>query len=66
LGSGAGHQLEARAELVTGHLRRLEAELDRTRSAVTSLRQLLRPNVEELQVSLAHRDRLAIFRLTPR
>ena len=33
----------ARAELVAGHLRRLEVELDRTRSAVTSLRQLLSP-----------------------
>jgi DNA-binding transcriptional MerR regulator len=43
---------KARAELVTGHLRRLEAELDRTRTAVTSLRQLLRPDVKELQVSL--------------
>ena len=43
---------KARAELVTRHLRRLEAELDRTRAAVTSLRQLLRPDVEELQVRL--------------
>jgi DNA-binding transcriptional MerR regulator len=43
---------KARAELITGHLRRLEAQLDRTRTAVTSLRQLLRPDVEQLQVSL--------------
>ena len=41
-----------RADLVTRHLRRLEAELDRTRAAVTSLRQLLRPDIEELQVRL--------------
>ncbi|MFJ3404331.1 MerR family transcriptional regulator [Promicromonospora sp. NPDC090134] len=34
---------DARAELVAGHLRRLEAELDRTRTAVASLRQLLSP-----------------------
>jgi DNA-binding transcriptional MerR regulator len=43
---------KARAELVTGHLRRLEAQLDRTRAAVTSLRRLLRPDVEELRVQL--------------
>lgn len=33
-----------RSELVAGHLRRLEAELDRTRTAVVSLRQLLSPS----------------------
>jgi len=33
-----------RADLVGAHLRRLEAELARTRSAVASLRQLLRPD----------------------
>jgi DNA-binding transcriptional MerR regulator len=43
---------QARAELITGHLRRLEAQLDRTYAAVTSLRQLLRPDVEELKVQL--------------
>lgn len=42
----------ARAELVAGHLQRLEAELDRTRAAVASLRQLLRPDVAELAVRL--------------
>jgi DNA-binding transcriptional MerR regulator len=41
-----------RAELISGHLRRLEAQLDRTHSAVTSLRQLLQPDVEQLQVQL--------------
>jgi DNA-binding transcriptional MerR regulator len=45
----------ARAELIAGHLERLEAQLDRTRAAVTSLRQLLRPDVEELQVRLRSR-----------
>jgi DNA-binding transcriptional MerR regulator len=40
----ATQDAEARAELVTGHLRRLEAELDRTRAAVASLRQLLSPS----------------------
>ena len=42
----------ARAELVAGHLRRLEAELDRTRSAVTSLRQLLSPGAEPPEVAV--------------
>ncbi|MEU2351162.1 MerR family transcriptional regulator [Modestobacter sp. NPDC049651] len=32
-----------RADLVAGHLRRLEEQLDRTRAAVTSLRRLLQP-----------------------
>ncbi|MDQ0379907.1 MerR family transcriptional regulator [Amycolatopsis thermophila] len=43
---------EARAELTAEHLRRLEAQLDRTRAAVASLRQLLRPDVERLAVEL--------------
>ncbi|GAA5166239.1 MerR family transcriptional regulator [Amycolatopsis dongchuanensis] len=43
---------EARAELTAAHLRRLEERLDRTRAAVTSLRQLLRPDVERLEVEL--------------
>jgi DNA-binding transcriptional MerR regulator len=41
-----------RAELITGHLRRLEGQLDRTRAAVNSLRQLLQPDVGQLQVRL--------------
>jgi DNA-binding transcriptional MerR regulator len=43
---------DARAELIAGHLQRLEAQLDRTHAAVVSLRQLLRPDAEELQVQL--------------
>jgi DNA-binding transcriptional MerR regulator len=43
---------QVRADLVTGHLRRLEAQLDRTHGAVTSLRHLLSPDVEQLQVQL--------------
>jgi DNA-binding transcriptional MerR regulator len=42
----------SRAELIGGHLRRLEAELDRTRSAVTSLRQLLDPGTARPDVAL--------------
>jgi DNA-binding transcriptional MerR regulator len=41
-----------RAELVSDHLRRLETELDRTRAAVISLRQLLRPETAALDVEL--------------
>lgn len=42
----------SRADLISAHLRRLEDELDRTRAAVASLRQLLRPNPAALQVEL--------------
>jgi DNA-binding transcriptional MerR regulator len=48
----ATEDLELRTELISGHLQRLEAQLDRTHAAVTSLRQLLRPDVEQLQVQL--------------
>ncbi|MFJ8487484.1 MerR family transcriptional regulator [Streptomyces sp. NPDC094038] len=41
-----------RADLVGEHLRRLEAELDRTRAAVVSLRSLLRPGDGGLRVEL--------------
>ncbi len=41
-----------RAGLVADHLRRLEAELDRTRAAVVSLRRLLRPDPAPLHVEL--------------
>ncbi|MEU0558732.1 MerR family transcriptional regulator [Dactylosporangium sp. NPDC006015] len=43
---------QRRADLIAEHLRRLEAELDRTRAAVVSLRRLLRPDPEDLQVEL--------------
>lgn len=41
-----------RAELVSDHLRRLEAELDRTRAAVASLHRLLAPEPAPVQVVL--------------
>ncbi|MUL78479.1 MerR family transcriptional regulator [Mycolicibacterium sp. CBMA 226] len=41
-----------RADVVAGHLRRLEAELDRTRAAVTSLRRLLNPDAADIDVEL--------------
>lgn len=41
-----------RADLVAGHLRRLESELDRTRAAVASLRRLLHPDPAPLPVEL--------------
>ena len=43
---------QRRAEVVTGHLRRLEAELDRTRGAIASLRRLLHPEPAEIDVEL--------------
>ena len=41
-----------RSTLVAGHLRRLEAELSRTRAAVTSLRRLLQPDPAPIEVEL--------------
>ena len=43
---------ETRAELLAAHLRRVEAELDRTRAAAVSLRRLLHPDTEQLDVQL--------------
>ena len=43
---------DARAALVSDHLLRLEAELDRTRAAVVSLRRLLRPDPPPVHVEL--------------
>ena len=43
-----------RADLVADHLRRLEAQLDRTRAAVTSLHRLLRPEPADLEMELRH------------
>jgi DNA-binding transcriptional MerR regulator len=54
-----------RAELIAGHLQRLEARLDRTRAAVTSLRQARLRDLPRRSPGrpgsgrLAHRDRLA-------
>jgi DNA-binding transcriptional MerR regulator len=41
-----------RAELLSAHLRRVEAELERTRAAAVSLRRLLAPDTEQLDVQL--------------
>jgi DNA-binding transcriptional MerR regulator/effector-binding domain-containing protein len=43
---------EVRADLVANHLQRLEAELDRTRAAVVSLRRLLQPDPAPIEVEL--------------
>lgn len=43
---------QQRAEVVAGHLRRLEAELNRTQAAVVSLRRLLRPDSADIRVEL--------------
>ena len=68
---------EARSALIAGHLQRLETDLVRTRAAVTSLRRLLEPATEEIEVELRaapaatvaairavvdHRDVLAWYR----
>jgi DNA-binding transcriptional MerR regulator len=45
---------QERAGLVAEHLRRLEDRLERTRSAVTSLRRLLEPDPADLDVELRH------------
>ncbi|WP_328361648.1 MerR family transcriptional regulator [Mycobacterium sp. NBC_00419] len=43
---------QERAEVIAGHLQRLEAELTRTQAAVVSLRRLLRPDPAEVHVEL--------------
>lgn len=43
---------QERAEVIAGHLRRLEAELTRTQAAVVSLRRLLRPDPADVHVEL--------------
>ncbi|MFB9236342.1 MerR family transcriptional regulator [Plantactinospora siamensis] len=43
---------QRRTDLIAGHLRRLEEALERTRGAVTALRQLLRPDHDDLPVEL--------------
>jgi DNA-binding transcriptional MerR regulator len=43
---------QRRSEVVAGHLRRLESELDRTRSAVASLQRLLHPDPAGIRVEL--------------
>ncbi|MDY6997475.1 MAG: MerR family transcriptional regulator [Actinomycetota bacterium] len=48
----AADDVQRRADVVTGHLRRLEDELDRTRKAVVSLNRLLRPDSAEIDVEL--------------
>ncbi|MCK0173808.1 MULTISPECIES: MerR family transcriptional regulator [Mycobacteriaceae] len=43
---------QQRAEVIAGHLQRLESELARTRAAVASLRRLLRPEPDDIDVEL--------------
>ncbi|PRC45433.1 MerR family transcriptional regulator, partial [Mycobacterium sp. ITM-2017-0098] len=43
---------QERAEVIAGHLRRLEAEVNRTQAAVASLRRLLRPEPADTHVDL--------------
>ncbi|MGE2834270.1 MerR family transcriptional regulator [Mycobacterium sp. SMC-4] len=48
----ASEDPQRRAEVIAGHLQRLEAELDRTRAAVVSLRRLLDPVPADAPVEL--------------
>lgn len=43
---------QQRAEVIAGHLHRLEAELTRTQAAVVSLRRLLRPDPADVHIEL--------------
>ncbi|CAJ1587421.1 MerR family transcriptional regulator [[Mycobacterium] wendilense] len=43
---------QQRAEVIAGHLRRAEAELERARDSVASLRRLLRPEPADIRVEL--------------
>ena len=43
---------QQRAEVITGHLSRVAAELNRTQAAVVSLRRLLRPDPADVHVEL--------------
>ncbi|GAB3228603.1 MerR family transcriptional regulator [Mycolicibacterium hippocampi] len=43
---------QRRADVIAGHLSRLEAELNRTQAAVVSLRRLLRPEPADVHVEL--------------
>ena len=43
---------DSRAAMVAAHLSRLESELERTKTAVTSLRRLLQPQPQQLAVEL--------------
>ena len=53
-----------RTDLIAGHLRRLEQTLDRTRTAVVALRQLLRPDDHELPVELRSVPRRTVAAIT--
>jgi DNA-binding transcriptional MerR regulator len=48
----AAEDPQRRADLIAGHLRRLEEQVERTRAAVVSLRRLLRPDPDDLRVAL--------------
>jgi DNA-binding transcriptional MerR regulator len=47
--------LAARNELIAGHLRRLEATLEKTQAAAASLRDLLEPPLDASPVMISHR-----------
>jgi DNA-binding transcriptional MerR regulator len=51
--------LDARTQLIAGHLRRLETTLARTQEAAESLRELLEPPIDATPVAIEHRRVLA-------
>lgn len=50
---------QRRAEVIAGHVRRLEAELERTRAAVVSLRRLLNPEPANVELRSVPARRVA-------
>ncbi len=52
----AAPDLVTRNELISGHLRRLEANLARTQEAAASLRDLLQPPADDAPVVIEHRQ----------
>lgn len=55
---------DSRAALIAGHLHRLESELDRTKTAVSALRRLLRPEPEQLAVELRSVPAMTVAAIT--
>lgn len=53
-----------RADLIAAHLDRLQETLERTRTAVTALQRLLRPDPGELQVALRSEPRRQVAGIT--
>ncbi|MGN7131720.1 MerR family transcriptional regulator [Rhodococcoides corynebacterioides] len=53
-----------RTEIITGHLTRMEEQLEQTRAAVTALRELLSPVTPAASVSVRHDPALTVWAVT--